>query len=141
MQADDYHDEEPRWPMALAVWWSWTWRMILFPGFLVALAGRVLDVPETTILGFAVGLLVTWWAVRAQLRVPLSVSLLCWWAMIWRMALVGGALLAFVSFQLGITPGTGADYALGIAVALPTSAWAAWGAVWVIESQVRRGRL
>ena len=80
-----------------------------------------------------VGLLVRLWAVWQLLREPWPVVLAAWWALLWRTALVGGALFAAASCALGTAHRSDAEYLLALAFVLPISVWAAWGIVYVVE--------
>lgn len=87
-------------------------------------------------VSFPVGLLVSLWAVWQLLREPWPVVLAAWWALLWRTALVGGALFAAASWALGTAYRSDAVYLLALAFVLPTSVWAAWGIVCVVERRM-----
>ena len=55
---------------------------------------------------------------------------------LWRTGLVGGALFAAASWALGTAYRSDAVYLLALAFVLPTSVWAAWGIVCVVERRM-----
>ena len=134
-------DRAALWAMALSVWWSLVWRWLLFGALLLGVASRWLGIelpgPDGpgnlagALVGSAVWLLLTRWAVRAALLTPGWVVWRAWWAVVWRHA-CGGALFTAASLALAVTPGSGADYLLLGVVALPVSVWSAGGVVWTV---------
>ena len=147
--ADDL-DAAGRWVLALAVWWGVLWRLTLVGGLLNVAASAMLgtgDVGETragNAVGGVVWLLVTLWAVRRLVRVPWPWVFGAWWALVWRIILVGGGLFIAASWALGtwgpVAGATPADLWVGVAAGLPVSLWAARGLVRVIERKYARFR-
>ena len=127
---------DKRWPAVLAIWWGLTWRMVVVGGLLTTAATAVFGTGAMPVVSFPVGLLVSLWAVWQLLRERWPVVLAAWWALLWRTALVGGALFAAASWALGTAYRSDAEYLLALAFVLPTSVWAAWGIVCVVERRM-----
>ena len=126
--------------------------MVLVGGVLNAAAGLVFStgVGESragNAIGGVIWLLVSLWAVRRMVAgPPWPWVLRCWWALFWRLGLVGGVVFAAASWALDPWLGTWvspagtapADLWLAAATVLPFSLWAARGVVLVIERKYSR---
>ena len=123
-----------RWAATVAIWWALLWRMALTAGIL----GAALSALGADDGGFpwqrpAVGALSSLLAIRWKLRAPWSVVWRAWWALLWRTAGVGGALILAASLALDLQPYSTADLLIGVAVALPALLWTAWAVVRLVE--------
>ena len=133
-------DRTVRRMLVLGTWWGLVWRLILIGGPLTVGANVLLGTGDTrasTAVASAVWLMVSLWAVRRLVRVPWPWVFAAWWALTWRLALVGGVLFAAASWALG-TAGTAADPWVGLASWLPVSLWAVRGLTIVIERKYAR---
>ena len=142
----DNLDAGTRWALTFRVWWGLLWRLALIGGLLNVAAALVVGTSAGesragNAVGAVIWLLVSLWAVRRVVLAPWPWVLRCWWALFWRVALVGGTVFTAVSWALGPWLGTWAspagsapaDLWLAVAAMLPSSLWGARGVVLVIE--------
>ena len=103
-ESRDCLDAGERWGLVFRAWWRWLWRMVLVGGVLNAAAGLVFStgVGESragNAIGGVIWLLVSLWAVRRMVAgPPWPWVLRCWWALFWRLGLVGGVVFAAASW-------------------------------------------
>ncbi len=134
-------DRTVRRMLVLGTWWGLVWRLILIGSPLTLGANALLSTGGTlagTAVGSVVWLIVSLWAVRRLVRVPWPWVFAAWWALTWRLSLVGGVLFAVASWALGTAAGTAADLWVALASFLPVSLWAVRGLIVVIERKYAR---